>query len=84
MGHLSRGGEPSSAMASMPLPNPKPSTYYAPKMLTPSEEDWLRQNLKETVDLDRQLLSEREQLEAVWRFNKKIRVVVESGDGQAA
>ena len=46
MGHLSRGGEPSSAMASMPLPNPKPSTYYAPKMLTPSEEDWLRQQVK--------------------------------------
>ena len=46
MGHLSLGGEPSSATASLPLQNPKPSTYYAPKMLTPSEEDWLRQQVK--------------------------------------
>ena len=72
------------ATDSINLPNQRPFTFSTSNRLTPSEEDWLRQNLKETVDLARQLLSEREQLEAVWRFNKKIRVVVESGDGQAA
>jgi hypothetical protein len=31
------------------------STYAAPEMLTPSEENWLRQHLKETADTMRKM-----------------------------
>jgi hypothetical protein len=48
-------------MASTPLPNPKPAIFSASHRLTPSEEDWLRQNLKETVDQARRILRERKQ-----------------------
>ncbi len=55
------GGSHNSDMDSESLPNQKLFTFSASNMLTPSEEDLLRQHLKETVDLARQILDERKQ-----------------------
>jgi hypothetical protein len=41
---LKPGGNKNSATASTASPNPKPATSNAPRMLTPSEKEWLRQD----------------------------------------
>lgn len=55
---LNVGGKPSTDMASTPSQSPKPSIYYAPNILTPSEEDWLRQHMKDTAETMRRLYRE--------------------------
>jgi len=44
------GGGNSSDLALNPLPSLKHDTSSAPRMLTPSEVDWLRQNKKAVLD----------------------------------
>ena len=44
---MSNGGKKSLAMASTDLPSLKPDTSLTPRMLTPSEIEWLRQNKRE-------------------------------------
>ena len=55
------GGAPSLATASTPSPSRKPVTLAAPKMLTPSEQDWLRQHAKETAEQAREILRQKKQ-----------------------
>lgn len=43
---LNNGGESNLDSALTVLPSLKDDTFSGPRMLTPSEIDWLRQNLK--------------------------------------
>lgn len=56
---LNPGGEQKSATGLTHSPSQKPSTFSVLNRLTPSEEDWLRQNLKETIEQARQILAQR-------------------------
>ncbi len=55
------GGAQSSATDSTPSPSQKPVTLSAPRMLTPSEQDWLRQHAKETAEQMREILRQKKQ-----------------------
>ena len=50
MATLNRGGESNSVSALTPLPSLKDDTSSAPRMLTPSEIVWLRQNKQAVLE----------------------------------
>lgn len=47
--HLKTSGKAVSDVALATLPSPKPDTSFVPRMLTPSEIESLRRDLRESV-----------------------------------
>jgi hypothetical protein len=51
--NLKAGAAKASATALTNSPKAKPATFFAPRMLTPSEIEWLKRDLKQSLEIAR-------------------------------
>jgi hypothetical protein len=53
--NLKAGAAKASVTVSPNSPKAKPATFFAPRMLTPSEIAWLKRDLKQSLEIARSI-----------------------------